>query len=860
MEPRTEPPFPKSVLVVDDDPKSRRIIEVSLRSEGFDVQVAADAVAATAWLEDNVPGVIIAATALGDVDGFDFCRRVKEKPAHAQVPFMLLGEATAANRIRGIEIGAEEFVGKPVFIKDVVGRVSLLLQRQNRQRMETDGSGDQAFVGTLADISVVDLVQTLQGPRRSGVVHLRSQQSGSGEIYFRQGAVVDAEVGRLSGREAMFRLFSWSQGTYRIEPKSIRRKDAIGLPPAALVMEGMRRLDDWQRLLKDLPPLPTVFEVDYRVLAERLAEIPDEVNAILRLFDGARTLLNVVDDCGIADSEALSLAGKLFAEGIIRDVQAPAEETAAASPAAEGWLTEAAGPFRPPAVADDAEPPTGDGNDIHRRRTGPLEPLEPPLSAAPPPVADEPRRDTLLELAVPALEEPSAANGAPASVLNGAISTPIAAPASEEPPPADAADETVDLAPSAATPEAVAPTVAVAPDEPPPIAVSSGAIPGPRENEPAVVIPFGDMGGAARRTLLAAGGAPTAAANAADSGPLAAIAGSLGESMSPSARSTEPGIGPPDELSAGSPLADATAAEALLAGAEPFPSASDSTALPVKAARWTKSGDAVSDADALDELSLPGRHRGPLMLIGGAALLGGLVFAAQRLFPHGERATDRPALAAPVTPSEQAPRAVVVKEAQAPAKPALPPVPAPAKKPAAPAVELPTAPIAASPNPPGKESPPPAARAPELAARESPSAAAAAKSPSAAKPAVAAQPDRGADFSGLLEKCRAAFSQGKVREAATACAAAKDANGESGDALLLLAHVEFNRNHLKDALQWAEKAIKIDPNLADAYVIFGGVQQDAGRNREAKWAYKKYLELAPRGQYAADLRAIVDTL
>ncbi len=99
-----------------------------------------------------------------------------------------------------------------------------------------------------------------------------------------------------------------------------------------------------------------------------------------------------------------------------------------------------------------------------------------------------------------------------------------------------------------------------------------------------------------------------------------------------------------------------------------------------------------------------------------------------------------------------------------------------------------------------------------------------------------------------------------MREAATACAAAKDANSESGEALLLLAHVEFNRNHLKEALQWAERAIKADPNLADAYVIFGGVQQDAGRNREAKWAYKKYLELAPRGQYAADLRAIVDTL
>ncbi|HEY2900185.1 MAG TPA: hypothetical protein VGL59_06400, partial [Polyangia bacterium] len=226
-------------------------------------------------------------------------------------------------------------------------------------------------------------------------------------------------------------------------------------------------------------------------------------------------------------------------------------------------------------------------------------------------------------------------------------------------------------------------------------------------------------------------------------------------------------------------------------------------------------------------------------------------------FPHGERATDKTAAAATTTPHEPAPSAVA-KVAE-PAKPAPPSVPAPEQKPTPPAVELPTAPVAVSPSPPAKESAAPSPRAEELAAREA-APAAAPKSPPVAKPVAAAQADHGADFPALLEKCRAAFSQGKVRDAASACTAAKDANSESGDALLLLAHVEFNRNHLKEALQWAEKAIKIDPTLADAYVIFGGVQQDAGRNREAKWAYKKYLELSPRGQYAADLRAIVDTL
>src|SRR5919197_158917 len=82
-------------------------------------------------------------------------------------------------------------------------------------------------------------------------------------------------------------------------------------------MEGMRRLDEWGRLLEQLPALETVFEVDYKELADRLSEIPDEVNGILRLFDGRRTLIQVVDDCEFPDLEALSIISRLYFEGLV---------------------------------------------------------------------------------------------------------------------------------------------------------------------------------------------------------------------------------------------------------------------------------------------------------------------------------------------------------------------------------------------------------------------------------------------------------------------------------------------------------------------------------------------------------------
>src|ERR1039457_4955853 len=62
---------------------------------------------------------------------------------------------------------------------------------------------------------------------------------------------------------------------------------------APLLMEGMRRLDESTRLLDQLPSTSSVLEVDCRALAEELAELPDEVNSVLRLCDGTRTLQEV---------------------------------------------------------------------------------------------------------------------------------------------------------------------------------------------------------------------------------------------------------------------------------------------------------------------------------------------------------------------------------------------------------------------------------------------------------------------------------------------------------------------------------------------------------------------------------------
>jgi CheY-like chemotaxis protein len=313
------------LLLVDGDPKSLRVLDVSLKKAGFDVTTATSGREALALLEISLPDLIISDTDLDEMDGFALCRQIKARTEWNKIPFLFVsGRKSIEDKIRGLELGVEDYLSKPIYIKEIAIRVRTALQRAERERMESRREGRTRFAGDLSDVGVVDLVQTIEVNRKSGIIHIVNRDDRRGSIFFRDGKVIDAEVGRLSGANALYRLFSWSEGRFAVEFKQIRRHDVIDTPMAPLLMEGMRRLDETTRLLDRLPPARSVLEVDCRVLAEELAELPDEMNSVLRLCDGTRTLQEVVEDSDHPDLEALTIISRLFAAQIVFPRDAPA--------------------------------------------------------------------------------------------------------------------------------------------------------------------------------------------------------------------------------------------------------------------------------------------------------------------------------------------------------------------------------------------------------------------------------------------------------------------------------------------------------------------------------------------------------
>src|SRR5919197_4913637 len=121
----------RRVLIVDDEPMVRDVLERYLTRSGFIAESAADGEAAMKAFDASTPDLVLLDLMLPRIDGFDVFHRIR---ARATTPVIMLtarGEET--ERIAGLELGADDYVAKPFSPREVVARVQAVLRRQSPQ-------------------------------------------------------------------------------------------------------------------------------------------------------------------------------------------------------------------------------------------------------------------------------------------------------------------------------------------------------------------------------------------------------------------------------------------------------------------------------------------------------------------------------------------------------------------------------------------------------------------------------------------------------------------------------------------------------------------------------------------------------
>jgi two-component system, OmpR family, KDP operon response regulator KdpE len=135
-----------SILVVDDDPKIRRLIRLELHANDFQVSEAADGEEALEQVTRNEPDLILLDLMLPGIDGLEALRRIR---ASSAVPVIIISARSQdQEKIRGFQLGADDYITKPFNAEELVERVRAVLRRARASNRwtEIDGGADHLVI------------------------------------------------------------------------------------------------------------------------------------------------------------------------------------------------------------------------------------------------------------------------------------------------------------------------------------------------------------------------------------------------------------------------------------------------------------------------------------------------------------------------------------------------------------------------------------------------------------------------------------------------------------------------------------------------------------------------------------------
>jgi phosphate regulon transcriptional regulator PhoB len=122
--------FPQKILIVEDEPDIRKLVQYNLTQERFNVLEAEDGEQALKLLQREKPNLVILDLMLPGLSGMELCKLMRQRSETAKLPILMLtAKAGEADRIVGLEMGADDYLAKPFSPREMVARVRAILRR-----------------------------------------------------------------------------------------------------------------------------------------------------------------------------------------------------------------------------------------------------------------------------------------------------------------------------------------------------------------------------------------------------------------------------------------------------------------------------------------------------------------------------------------------------------------------------------------------------------------------------------------------------------------------------------------------------------------------------------------------------------
>lgn len=309
----------KKILINDVDPLVIADLRRLLIAAGFDVRIAEDATKTLDLVDNFRPDLIVSEVRLPMLDGARLLREVRSRPTMQNLPFIMIGQLkTVEERVNVMNLPIDDYAQKPFDAEDMVARIENLIKEYELVTVSQRPRW-QGFSGNLTEMNLVDLVQTLEVGRKTCLVRMR-QNDNEGNVYFADGQVIDAELGKVQGRHALLRMFTWSEGTFQVDLEQHDRARVLTVPNRDLISEGMTRQYRWDQLKLQLPSLHAM--ITYSDNPGSMTFDEEELSLLAALDrNRAKRILDVVEEHAGDDLRALTVLKRLYERGVIKMVE-----------------------------------------------------------------------------------------------------------------------------------------------------------------------------------------------------------------------------------------------------------------------------------------------------------------------------------------------------------------------------------------------------------------------------------------------------------------------------------------------------------------------------------------------------------
>ena len=232
------------LLIVDDNPLIRDLLCRGMQ-EHCEVVSSSDGADALLKSVDNPPDLILSDFRMPGLDGRQLYEKLRSRENTRNIPFVFVASRSdIEEKLRpAVGGGVEEFIAKPFFVADLVRQVKKIVDRLHLEKMQKHASRPGVIQGRLEEMSVTELMQSLEMGQKTCRLTLR-RNGDQAELYFSAGQCKHAQLGATEGDSVAYQVINWPDGEFEIEFGATPTRETISMSTTGLLMEAMRLMDE----------------------------------------------------------------------------------------------------------------------------------------------------------------------------------------------------------------------------------------------------------------------------------------------------------------------------------------------------------------------------------------------------------------------------------------------------------------------------------------------------------------------------------------------------------------------------------------------------------------------------------------